>query len=364
MNNDTQRAPVATSDAASPAGAPPRPEAARRGLSRTWTAALVAAFVAGGVAHALGSVLRVPDVAPPDADALARNLEERRERTLRDYLDAEGSVLHDPQAITDLGTRLPAGAAALGAASGAGVLRLPSAAVAARTPASSAGRHKHAARPDVGADAGEGHPDYERLYGSAIRYAATARAPLHAGSAPAGAPTGRTVGRGYTLQARLMNELASQPAYGTAVAALTAPAKLGDVTLPVGTQVHGTVRGSGNSDTRVFVDFQFARLADGQTHALRAIAADPQGREGIPGRKDLSRAAAGSVGLSAVARAGEAAGRALAGSLGTILGAGVEGAAVSTGSKVGRLDRDDYVVLVAKGTPLRIYVNSFSSDGE
>lgn len=364
MTNEPQRALATTFDAASPAGTAPRPEAAGPGLSRTWAAALVAAFVAGGVAHALGSMLRVPDVTPPDADALARNLEERRERALRDYLDAEGSELNDPQASTDGGLPLPAGAAALGAASGGGVLRLPSAATAARTRAVSPGRRHRAARSDVNADAGEGHPDYERLYGSATRYAATARAPLHAGPASAGAPTGRTVGRGYTLQARLMNELASQPAYGTAVAALTAPAKLGDVTLPVGTQVHGTVRGSGNNDTRVFVDFQFARLADGQTHALRAIAADPQGREGIPGRKDLSRAAAGSVGLSAVARAGEAAGRALAGSLGTILGAGVEGAAVSTGSKVGRLDRDDYVVLVAKGTPLRIYVQSFTSDGE
>jgi hypothetical protein len=207
-------------------------------------------------------------------------------------------------------------------------------------------------------------PFYGHLFGAKERYAASS---LYSSSGDRvaqgkGHSAGRSNVHGMTLMARLQDRVAGAPAGAPVIAILAKKSHIGDHSLPAGSQIHGTVVGPGNEDTRIYIDFAFARVPGGLNVPLLGTARDVEGRHGIPGRKLLSGAAAGSIGLAAASRAAGAAGKALAGTLGSILGAGVEGATQSGTHKAQRADRDEYVVIAEQGTPLSIYLYSISKE--
>lgn len=196
---------------------------------------------------------------------------------------------------------------------------------------------------------------YASLFGDAEQFRAGNRLRPRSGEAAALVDsTGH--GEGTLMAARLETEVASAPSGGPVVAVLQRAARIGGQLVPRGAQVHGTCRGTGNSDTRVFIDFDFIRLAGGKSMPIAGMAVDLEGRHGVPGRKMITGRSAGSVGLTAAARAARALGRGLAGSVGGAIGAGIDGAADATGQKAQRLDQDEYVVIAARGTALQIYL--------
>lgn len=198
---------------------------------------------------------------------------------------------------------------------------------------------------------------YAALYGSSSRYAAANSGPSARGSsAPAPALVSSDAGRGSVVYARLKDQVASSPAGGEVIAALTHRAKVGKHVLSAGTEVHGQVTGADSS--RVYVQFAFARLSDGSHLALQGTARDEQGRQGIPGTQPFDGKAAGSVGLASASRGVQAAGRELAGGLGAIVGSMLESATDSGASKAQRADRDEIVVIAKSGVPFRIYIQA------
>lgn len=201
---------------------------------------------------------------------------------------------------------------------------------------------------------------YSSLFGDADQFRAGNRLHPRSGEATALGASTAASGEGTLMAARLETEVASAPSGGPVVAVLQRPVRVGDQLLPRGAQVHGTCRGTGNSDTRVFIDFDFIRLAGGKSLPIAGMAVDLEGRHGVPGRKMITRRSAGSVGLTAAARAARALGRGLAGSVGGAIGAGIDGAADASGQKAQRLDQDEYVVIAARGTPLQIYLKHSS----
>ena len=163
-------------------------------------------------------------------------------------------------------------------------------------------------------------------------------------------------GEGTLMPARLVTEVASVPTGGPVVATLQRPVRIAGQLLPRGAEVHGVCKGSGNSDTRVFVHFDFVRLSGGRSLPIRGEAVDLQGRNGIPGRKMVTGKSVGSVGLSAATRVARALGRSVAGTVGNVVGSGLEGAADAGQQKAERFDQDEYVVVAGRGAPIQIYV--------
>ena len=216
----------------------------------------------------------------------------------------------------------------------------------------------HRAPTAEGAPPADSAEAYFSAYGSSEHFAA-----MHAG--PSGFQ-GRTVDqgsnasqdRGVVLQARLVTAAASEPTGAPVVAVLLRPSKLGATVWPRGTEVHGLVRGGSGAGDRVFAEFTFLRLATGETCDIAGHAQDRQGRLGVPGKRHLTGATAQSVGIASVGRAAGVAGRELAGGVGRVLGAGVEGAIDSGSDKARRIDRDEFVVVAERNTPFSIYLSA------
>lgn len=209
------------------------------------------------------------------------------------------------------------------------------------------------AAPDDGVD-----PEYAALWGSGDRYAALGR---RASSEAAEAVTEKEgldspKGSGSVLPARLLDRVAGTPAGAPVIAILTRKQRLGDLILPVNTEIHGTVAGTGAEETRIFLNFEFVRLRDGRVVPIRGVARDPQGRHGIPAKRLFGKGAAGSIGLASASRAFRQVGRHLAGQVGDAVGAGLEGATDSATDKAQRADRDEHVLVAEPGVSISIYI--------
>ena len=82
------------------------------------------------------------------------------------------------------------------------------------------------------------------------------------------------------------------------------------------------------------------------------------GRSGIPGKRRITARTLGSVGLASVGEMAGAIGQTIAGATGHIIGKGVEGGVQSGSQKAQRVDRDESVVTVPKGTQFNVYLIS------
>lgn len=222
----------------------------------------------------------------------------------------------------------------------------------AATPGLLQNRHRNAAKQDF---------DFTSLFGSQTRFARAAKHASGVKRKEAVFPRVRDV-RGLILEARLVDEVASDPAGAPIIALLTQEATLGQTRLPRGTELHGTVQGTGAEGSRVFVTFNFARNHSGAVLELSGDARDRNGRYGIPGRKIVTHKAVSSIGLASATRAMQAAGHQLAGSAGTILGAGIGGLVDSGGEKLRRVDSDEFVVIAPPQTRISVYLQSVNAE--
>jgi hypothetical protein len=315
--------------------------------------AALAVLLVTGVLIAVGTSLvgHPAEVRAADEKA-AQVAQASRKSWLEDVLEAQHSAaLPDPFNAPRAAVRRPRGAA--------GAARLATAA----TGRSSRRRTSNAARSAAGRDAID--PRYAAYFGSSSRYA---HASVHASSVRAKTlqvdAAGKKSGgvQGLSLRARLKDQVADSPAGAPVVALLTRRTPFNGMTLPAGSEVHGTVMGTGNEGTRIFIEFHFIRQTDGQHTPIVAVARDEMGRYGIAGKKLFNGRSAGSVGVSAATRVLGAAGRRLAGTVGDILGAGIEGATESGTRKAQRADGDEYVLVADPGAPLAIYVTALGRE--
>ncbi|HET6343393.1 MAG TPA: hypothetical protein VFH51_00620 [Myxococcota bacterium] len=164
---------------------------------------------------------------------------------------------------------------------------------------------------------------------------------------------------GIVLRARLQDEVSSDPTGAPVIAVLARRADAGDVRLAPGTELHGRVVGS--NETRIFVTFDFARTPGGERISLQGTARDEGGRVGIPGKKMFTQRTAGSIGVASASKVIQEAGRELAGPIGSVLGAGLEGAADAGADKTKRADRDEYVLIAQRGAGFAVYLQSSGS---
>jgi hypothetical protein len=192
--------------------------------------------------------------------------------------------------------------------------------------------------------------EWAARYGSRASFnqSAVAGTDTAATTATTASPTG-----GVRIQARLDGALASSPT-GPAIAITTAPAKVGDLVIPAGTQIHGTTQGT--SGARILARFEFA-IVGGKNVPLRATALGQDGRAGIPGTRSLggvSDIGAGGAGGTVSGVTSEA-----ASALGPgILSSAASGAGNALSGKTGKLNNEEEVVTTKKGARLVIYIES------
>jgi hypothetical protein len=316
--------------------------------------AALAVLLLAGVLIAVGTSLvgHPAEVRAADEKA-AQVAQASRKSWLEDVLEAQQSAaLPDPFHAPRTASRRPRGTSVAARPAGRNSTR-PTGSGAARS----------VARSTVRSDAID--PRYAAYFGSPSRYA---HASVHASSVrPNGAPGGASGKKGsgvqgLSLRARLKDQVADSPSGAPVVALLTRRTPFNGVTLPAGSEVHGTVMGTGNEGTRIFIEFHFIRQTDGQHTPIVAVARDEMGRYGIAGKKLFNGRSAGSVGVSAATRVLGAAGRRLAGTVGDILGAGIEGATEAGSRKAQRADGDEYVLVADPGAPLAIYVTALGHE--
>jgi len=155
---------------------------------------------------------------------------------------------------------------------------------------------------------------------------------------------------GVKIPVRVDTEIASTPS--PVIATVTKETRVGSVTLPVGTQIHGT--SSLGQGTRVTVQFRFA-IVGGKNIPLVGQALAPDGRAGLPGARSMGN------GSDVAARALSSAVSATADVAATVagdnpLGAAVRGGGGTAAGKSERLNSDENIVMVKRGARFMVYV--------
>lgn len=173
-------------------------------------------------------------------------------------------------------------------------------------------------------------------------------------AAVAAGPASRTAvagGAGVRVPVRVKDAIASAP-MGPVIAVVTAATKVGDVVLPVGTEVHGAT--AGTSGARVLVSFSFA-VIDGAKIPLRGVAVGLDGRVGVHGTRSL-----GGVSDVAAGGAAGAVGGAVDAVVGvvddSVLGGALRGAGGPASSKMGRINNEEEIVVTPRGARFVVYV--------
>jgi serine/threonine-protein kinase len=157
---------------------------------------------------------------------------------------------------------------------------------------------------------------------------------------------------GVKIPVRVDNEIASTPS--PVVATVTQQTRVGSLTLPVGTQLHG--QSSGGQGSRVAISFRFA-IVGGQNVPLAGIALGADGRAGLPGSRTLGNGS--DVAARAVGSAIGATTDAVAGIVGPNPGGEViRGAGGAVAGKSDRLNTDEDVVVVKRGARFVVYVGN------
>jgi len=155
---------------------------------------------------------------------------------------------------------------------------------------------------------------------------------------------------GVKIPVMVNGEIASSSS--PVIATVTKETRVGAVTLPSGTQIHGV--SSQGVGVRVAVVFKFAIVA-GKNVPLNGIALGPDGRAGLPGQRTMGN------GSDVAARALNNAGNAAVGMVAELAGdnpagAGLRGAGNAAASKADRLNSDENVVVVKPGARFTVYV--------
>ncbi len=155
---------------------------------------------------------------------------------------------------------------------------------------------------------------------------------------------------GVKIPVRVDTEIASTSS--PVIATVTKETRVGIMTLPVGTQIHGT--SSLGQGTRVTVQFRFA-IVGGKNIPLTGQALAPDGRAGLPGARTMGN------GSDVAARALSSAVSATADVAATVagdnpLGAAVRGGGGTAAGKSERLNSDENIVIVKRGARFVVYV--------
>ncbi|MDP2345743.1 MAG: protein kinase [Deltaproteobacteria bacterium] len=166
----------------------------------------------------------------------------------------------------------------------------------------------------------------------------------------ASAATSRRVG--VRIPVRVNVDLASQPA-GPVIASVTQATDIGDMSLPVGTEIHGQTSGAQN--TRLTINFTTA-IVNGKNIALTGTALGLDGKPGLQGVRaggdgsDIAAAAAagavGAVGAGVAAALGED----------NVGGAAVRGGAGAATQNTQRLNTSQDIVMTRKGARFLVYI--------
>lgn len=162
-----------------------------------------------------------------------------------------------------------------------------------------------------------------------------------------------TAGRrqGVRIPVRVAAEMVSSPA-GPVIATVTQATSLGDVNLPVGTEIHGQIAGA--QGTRVMVNFTMA-IVNGTNISLAGSALGLDGKAGVAGVRagadgtDIAAAAAS----SAVSAVGSGVAAALGNNPG---GAAVQGGTGAASQNTQRLNTTQDIVTAKKGARFSVYV--------
>lgn len=156
---------------------------------------------------------------------------------------------------------------------------------------------------------------------------------------------------GVRIPVRLEGAISSSPA-GPVIAIVTQETKVGSLTLPTGTQVHGQT--AGTSGPRILVNFSFA-IVGGQNVPVRGTALTPDNRAGIPGTRSLG----GTSDVAAGGAQGAIGGMvdAAAGVIGdNPAGDALRGAGNPVSGKAARLNNEEEVVTTKRGARFVVYV--------
>jgi|GEM_PF-2428033 len=157
---------------------------------------------------------------------------------------------------------------------------------------------------------------------------------------------------GTRIPVRVNADLVSSPA-GPVIALVTQQTSIGDVTIPAGTEIHGTT--SGSSGTRLFVTFTTA-IIGGKNVPLSGSALGLDGKAGIPGNPS------GADGTDVLAGAASATVSALGGAAAVAVGGGVPGAAIQgatspAAGNTSRINTSQTIVSTKRGARFLIYIN-------
>jgi hypothetical protein len=157
---------------------------------------------------------------------------------------------------------------------------------------------------------------------------------------------------GTRIPVRVNNVLVSSPA-GPVIATVTQTTSVGDITLPAGTEIHGTT--SGAAGTRLLVTFTTA-IVGGKNIPLSGTALGLDGQSGIPAVP--SGADGTDVVAGAAAATVNALGAAAAEAVGGVPGAAIEGASSPAAGNTSRINTSRTTVSTKRGVRFLIYVNS------
>ncbi len=163
--------------------------------------------------------------------------------------------------------------------------------------------------------------------------------------------------QGMRLDARLIDKVASRPTGSAVIVKLTKEAKLGTHKFPIGAEVHGKVTGADGN--RIFVSFEFIRFGNNEVVRISGVVRGKDGRQGLPGKKQLDGNAGQSVATAGASSAISGAAGAAAGAIaGPVAGGVVQGVGDSASQKVERLDNDEALVIATGNTPVVVYVSA------
>jgi hypothetical protein len=205
--------------------------------------------------------------------------------------------------------------------------------------------------------------ELERVYGSRSRYRERMRARQYAAAAKKQAVTPVDV-EGVRIKVRLHDDVASSPANAPVVAHVRTRMRLGDIVVPPGSEVHGTV--VGGEEGRVFAAFNFIKLKGkkGSKVLIHGVARGDRGRLGIRAAKTLTKESGESVGQGAATGAlrGITGAIGATGVAGRIVGGALDGTVDKADEKLKAIDNDHIVAVATKGEPFEIYITGLGSE--
>lgn len=179
---------------------------------------------------------------------------------------------------------------------------------------------------------------------------ASATGATAAATAPATSQTGAARRAGTRIPVRVTVDLTSSPT-GPVIAIVTQPTDIGDMTLPAGTEIHGTTGGA--QGTRLMINFTSA-IVNGANISISGTALGTDGKAGVPGTPsgaDGTDIAAGAANATVAAL-----GAAATAAAGGVPGAAIAGATSPAASNTNRINTTQTTVSTKRGARFLVYV--------